>query len=286
MIFKPQPPHSFFWGHLKVMGEVASTMPPNMHPQAYLTAIAQKYHLRGIFYIDLWPIAPSQVVLTDPELMNQVTVVKSLPMHTMADDFLAPIIGRNVIATANGAVWKKMHNAMAPAFSWSHIRSLTGVIADETMLFRDTLDRLVQTGEVFSMEDTSAKLIFDIIARIVFNFSLHAQTKRSSYFNDLRDMIHLTEAQLSWNPFVKIETLFKRRIILRRLHASIVGKIKERLGLLKRENIIPSRKDPFSILDLMLREHLQEDGPEMKGKGAEDLAPEYLEMLVTKYVIK
>jgi cytochrome P450 len=280
---QPKPPHSFFFGHLKVMGEVAATMPPNMHPQAYLTAIAQKYDLKGIFYLDLWPIADSQVILTDPELMNHVTLTKPLPMHPMADDFLAPIVGRNSIATSNGPVWKRTHNAMAPAFSWSHIRTLTGMIADETMLFRGTLDRLSRSGETFSLEETAGRLIFDVIARIVFNFSLHAQTRGSSYLDDLREMIKLAEAQLSWSPFVKVKTFFRRQIILRRLHSSITRQIKERLRLLRSEGVVPSRKDPYSILDLMLREKLREDSPQLKGRSAEDLAPEYLNFLLPKY---
>jgi cytochrome P450 len=265
------------------MGEVAATMPPHMHPQAYLTAIAQKYDLKGIFYLDLWPIADSQVLLTDPELMNQVTITKPLQIHPMADDFLAPIVGRNTIATSNGPVWKRTHNVMAPAFSWSHIRTLTGMIADETMLFRSTLDRLAQSGEAFSLEDTAGRLVFDIIARIVFNFSLHAQTTGSSYLNDLREMLKLAEAQLSWSPFVKVKAFFRRSIILRRLHASITIQIKDRLRLLRSGGVVPSRKDPYSILDLMLREQLRADPPQLKETTADGLAPEYLNFLLPKY---
>lgn len=279
---QPQPPHSLLWGHLKVMGEVSSTLPPNLHPQASITAIAQKYNLKGIFYLDLWPVADSMVVLTDPDLMNKVTVVKSLAVHPLSEAFLSQIVGRNVIATSNGAVWKKTHNAMAPAFSWSHIRNLSGVVVEECMIFRDTLDTLAQTGEVFSMEEVSAKLFFDVIARVVFNFRLHAQTKGSSYLKDFRDMISLGEAQLSWNPFVKLKAIFKRKIIFDRLQVSIMGKIIERLSLLSNESIIPSRKHPFSILDLMLRETLQEKGGNLKGNVSEKLPAEYLELLVTK----
>jgi cytochrome P450 len=265
------------------MGEVSSTLPPNCHPQAYVTAIAQKYNLTGIFYIDLWPVADSMVVLTDPDLMDKVTVFNPLPMHPMAEDFMSPIVGKNVIATTNGALWKKAHHAMAPAFSWSHIRSLVPVVVEEGILFRDTLDKLAQSGEVFSMEKTSAKLIFDVIGRIVFNFPLHAQTKGSPYLKDFRDMIHLADAQLSWNPFVKISAFFKRKTIFDRLQVSIVGKINERLNLLRSEGIVPSRKDPFSILDLMLREYVQEeDGGNVKGKSWQELSPQYFESLVTK----
>ena len=193
VLLQPQPPHSFLWGHLKVMGEAAALLPPNTHPQAYITSIAQKYDLKDIFYIDLWPIADPQVVIFNPDLMTYVTVTKPLAMHPMADDFLGPIVGRGNVATSNGPVWKKVHNAMAPAFSWSAIRNTTGIIVEEGMHFRRTLDRLAQSGEAFSMEEKAAELIFDVIARLVFNFPLHAQTQKSSYLDNLREMVHLAE---------------------------------------------------------------------------------------------
>lgn len=264
------------------MGEVASTMPPNMHPQAYLTAIALKYDLEGIFYMDLWPIADPQVILTDPGLMTRVTVNMPLKMHQMAEDFMAPIVGPNVVATANGVVWKQMHNAMAPAFLPSHIRTLTGVFLEETMRYREILDEQVQSGGVFSLEDTTAKLIFDIIGRVLLNTNLHAQTKGSFLLNDLHEMIRLAEAQLSFNPFVKISAFFKRRTVLRRLNPAIDTIIRERLSLLRREKIVPSRKDPLSILDLMLREHVMEEENKKKPSNPGDLDPHFLELLRTK----
>lgn len=276
----PQPPHDLLWGHLKIIGEVAATFPPNTHPQHFYTAIAQKYNLKGIFYIDLWPIGPSSVVLNDPSVSEQVTVAHPLRQHKMVDEFLAPILGHDVIAAANGATWKKLHNAMSPAFSWSHIRNLTGVIAEEGMHFRDTLNELARVEGVFSMEETAMKLIFDVITRIVFNFSLNAQTKGSSTLDDLREMVHLAENQLSFNPFVHLVTFFKRRSVLGRLHPSILQKIRERLALLRSGNIVPSRRDPESILDLMLRDHVKDD-VNMKGAGISDLPPEYTEILLT-----
>lgn len=262
------------------MGEVAATMPPNNHPQAYLTAIARKYNFKGIFYLDLWPVADSMVVLNDPALMSQVTIFKDLPKHPRVDNVMAPTIGRNNIASSNGLIWKKTHSALAPTFSWSHIRNLTGAIIDETLHFRNTLDRLAKSGEVFSFEEESAKLIFDVTARLVFNVPLYAQTKGSSYLNDIREMIRLAESQLSWDPIVQFKTFFRRQIILRRLHPSLKKQIVERYTWLKRENVIPSRKDPFSILDLMLRDKLQETGKE--GKPS-DLEPEFMNLLVVKY---
>ena len=238
------------------MGEESSAIPPHAHPQAYLTSMAQKYRLEGLFYVDLWPVADSMVCLTSPELMNQVTVTKPLPMHKASNDFMAPIVGENVIAAANGPVWKKLAHSMSPAFSSSHIRSLTDLFIDETMLFRGILDDLAKKGKVFSMEETSARLIFDVIARIVFNFPLHAQTKGSKYLDDFHEMIHLVEAQLSFNPLTKLRSFVRRQLMLRRFDASIRTQIQQRFDLLRREKVLPSRREPLSILDLMLLEQV------------------------------
>ncbi|KAJ5604924.1 cytochrome P450 [Penicillium lagena] len=271
----PGPPHSWLWGHLQIMGEISSMFPPNSHPQAYFTEISRKYSLEGIFYLDMWPVAPSMIVVSDPELLDQVTVVKPLPQHQMSEDFLAPITGRNVIAATNGPVWKKLHNAMLPAFSWSHIRSVTGVVVDECMLFREALDKLAASGEAFSMEEMGAKLIFDVIARIVFNTSLHAQTTGSAYLDDLRELIRLAEGQsditLAFNPIARVKSWWKMRQVNGRLNTSIKGKIQERLHLLRTSGIVPSRKDPTSILDLMLRERVQ-DGQDGTAKENTPLA--------------
>ncbi|KAF4991515.1 hypothetical protein FDECE_14021 [Fusarium decemcellulare] len=258
----PGPPHNWLLGHLKVMGEIAALVPPNCHPQVYYTEIARRYKLDGIFYLDLWPVGPGSAVIADPDLLDQITVRKPLSQHPMADEFLSSMLGPGSIGGANGALWKRLHNAMNPAFSWTHIRNLTGLMVDECMQFRRNLDKLAETGEVFSMEQLAAKLIFDVIAQIVFNMPLHAQTTGSQDLDDLRELIVLVEGQaditIAYNPVEQISRWWRRRKVLGRLHPSMINKIHERFELLISEKIVPSRKDPTSILDLMLREHVAE----------------------------
>lgn len=267
------------------MGEIAALMPPNCHPQAYYTEIARRYDLKGIFYIDVWPIAPPCVILSDPGLLEQVTTVKPLHMHPMADDFMSKVVGKGLIATNNGPLWKMLHKAMAPAFSWGHIRSLTDVMVDECTIFRSSLERLVTTGEVFSMEDLSAKLVFDIIARTVFNFPLHAQTKDSQELRDLHELVDLVHGEaditIKFNPVLQVQRWWRRRQLYSRLHPLLLGKIKERFALLVKEEIVPSRKNPNSILDLMLRDHVQSDTEGITAKSPK-LTNANIEILLTK----
>lgn len=263
------------------MGEVAAQFPPNCHPQAYITAIAQQYGLKGVFYLDLWPIADPQVILLEPELMDQIQVTRSFDQHRIGADLLGAIVGKDVVATANGPVWKKLHNAMAPSFQMSHVRTLTGLMASEIMLFRDTLKKLASSGEVFSLEKEASKVVFDVIAQIVFNFPLHAQTTGSRDLDDLREVTDLVAQAISMNPLVKLKVFFKKFAVTRRVNASIAAKIHERFAVLKDEKIIPSRKDFLSTLDLMLRETLLKDVTGDSAKAAV-IPPEEMALLVPK----
>lgn len=106
----PGPPHSWLLGHLGAMGAISQRFPPNCHPQLLYTEMTREYDLPSVFYIDLWPVADPMVCLTEVEDMNYVQVLKPLNQHQSADDFLGAIVGHNVVATANGAVWKGLRN--------------------------------------------------------------------------------------------------------------------------------------------------------------------------------
>ena len=129
----------------------------------------------------MFPFAPSCVVLNDPDLHEEVSVRKPLPVHPLGDEVMTPVVGTGVIITSNGALWKRLHNMMMPAFSWKHIRDITGIMIEDCNLFRKALEEKAGTGASFSMMDLGGKLVFDIIARAVFNRRLHAQTSGSRY---------------------------------------------------------------------------------------------------------
>jgi cytochrome P450 len=167
---------------------------------------------------------------------------------------------------------------MNPSFAPTHVKSLSGIIVDECLTFRDTLSNLASTGEVFNMEDKGAELIFDVIARIVFNFPLEAQKKGSQTLSDLRELVSLTEARMSFNPLDKFKIWWRRGAITKRLNQEIKTKITERYEMLRNEKVVPSRKAPYSTLDLMLREQL------MQSDGVKNIDPEFEALLLSKCV--
>ncbi|KAM0207741.1 hypothetical protein ACHAPA_011177, partial [Fusarium lateritium] len=257
----PGPPHSWFFGHLKVIREIAALMPPNCHPQLFYTEITHRYNIQGIFYLDLWPIGPGTVVITDPKLIELAPVPRPLPVHPQTDEFLSLMVGKGCIAALNGVLWKKMHNATSPVFSPTHIRNLTGVMVDEAVVFRSQLERLSTTGEIFSMEEVVSRVVFDIVARVVFDAPLHTQTAGSQEHADFRGLVNLarqeTDIRVAYNPFIQIPRRWKRRQVVKRLESSLLNRIYSRLELLLSQGVVPSRQNPISVLDLILREYVE-----------------------------
>ncbi|KAI5860390.1 cytochrome P450 [Durotheca rogersii] len=194
---------------------------------------------------------------------------------------MKPLVSDNVIMTANRPIWKKLHSAIASAFLASHIRTQAGLTADETMLFRKRLQQLSKGSEVFSIEDEAAKLVFDIVRHIVFNFPPNAQTEGCSYLEGLKETIELFNAQLSKNPLIKLKATTRTEWVGKRVDISIAAKTCERFAALRSEIIVRSRKDPLSILDLLLRETVLQAGTE-KGEKAVELPAGGLKLLLTK----
>jgi cytochrome P450 len=244
------------------MHEIAALMPPNCHPQLYYTEITHRYNIQGIFYLDLWPIGPGTVVITDPKLIELAPTPKPLPVHPQTDAFLSLMVGNGSIAALNGVLWKKMHNAMSPVFSATHVRNLTGVMVDEAVVFRSQLEKLSDTGKTFPMEEAVSRVLFDIVARVIFNVPLHAQTTGSQIHADLRGLVNLarqeTDIRVAYNPIIQISRRWRRRQVVKKIELSLLNRIYNRLELLLSQGNVPSRQNLNSILDLILREYIED----------------------------
>ncbi|EWZ47093.1 hypothetical protein FOWG_13958 [Fusarium oxysporum f. sp. lycopersici MN25] len=152
----PGPPHSWLFGHIKVFGQ-----------STYTT-------LKEIFYLDLWPIGPGMVVITDPKLMGNSSRPKPLPIHPLTAVFMKPMLGEGTMAATNGALWRKIATAVSQTFSMGHVLGMTSIMVDECLLFQEKLDELAVTGDVFSMEELIARLVFGMVSIVTLGEPQHS----------------------------------------------------------------------------------------------------------------
>ncbi|KAL3447874.1 cytochrome P450 [Aspergillus insuetus] len=163
-----------------------SQFPANTAIGTFYTEIAHKYELteNGIFYLDLRPFGLSQMVL-----------------HDKVQDYLTPLLGDEAIGASDGEKWKVLHHMLATAFRPAKMKSMASVIAELVReLLRPALETHADIGEVFSMENCAAQLVFAISSRVILSDGVSkAQNARL-----LADMNQIVEyATTATNPLVK-----------------------------------------------------------------------------------
>lgn len=163
---QPGPPHSFLFGHLPVAIKMATTMPLDIHPQAFCNWLRMEYNLGNVFYFDPWPLGPQTCYITDPDVANHVTIDHSLSKADALRPFLNPLLGKENMVGLEGQKWKIVRSMFNPGFAGGHLMSLVPDIVDDCLVFCEILKEKAKSGEVFSMEEIATRLTVDIIGRI------------------------------------------------------------------------------------------------------------------------
>ena len=161
------PPYSFFWGHLRVFGELLTELPPNIHPHTFVHYLQKKYNLPDVFYLDTWPVGQQICAIVDPETAQQPTVQRSLPKHETLDGAIHPITGYNSIVTLEGQEHKRWRSIFNPGFSTAHLISLVPGIVEDCELFASILAKNIETKDIFQLEEVATKVTIDVIGRVV-----------------------------------------------------------------------------------------------------------------------
>ena len=167
------PPHSFLFGHLGVLRQVLSRLPPGCHPFYMSDQIRRTYSELGpVYYLDLWPFALSMLMLNSPETMYQVQE-RNLPKHPNLKQFLAPLTDGLDIVSMNGAPWKRWRSVFNPGFSAAHLQTLVPCIVRETETFCNLLADHAAKGDVFRMKELTNNLALDVIGTVVLYDAAH-----------------------------------------------------------------------------------------------------------------
>lgn len=258
------------------MGEIMAGLPKNCHVQVAVTTMSEKYDLPRLFYLDLWPLSPSMVIVTDPDLALYLTVTRNHEKHSEELRVMDPMIGKGNIVTAEGARWKKMHKMLAPAFAITHVTNMRPMVAENVMEFRAILNKFAEMGESFEAEKYIEHLTFDIIGTATFGHSLGAQATGSSVMRHWEDMIRANmQERDGWRvDFVRNHLARrKREAAMRKLDAKLTELVENRFDYVQENDISLEKRKDSIIMDLILREYLQET-PQASQKRMD---PEFLE---------
>lgn len=174
-----------------------------------------------------------------------------------------------------------MHSIVSPAFAPANGKNMAGMVADEVMHFQDALTKCAESGEAFSMYEMASRLLFDVTSRTMFSYSLNAQTSGNQYLRDFKEVMRLVLIEReTWNPVRRFWAIWKRKGIKRAMDTYIEERIRERFKALQEEDINVTKKQGLSILDLILRDRLEE-AREMSRKSSKALDRDFMKLAVT-----
>lgn len=256
-------------------------LPKNCHWQVPITTISQKYNLPGLWYLDMWPIADGQVIVTDPDVALYMTVTRNHEKHIAEALSVDPVVGKGNIVTAEGARWKKMHKMLAPAFSTQHVTNLRPMVAENVMEFRTILSKLAETGEAFELEKYVERLALDIIGTATFGHSLGAQTMGSDVMQHWGAMTRANmEVCNGWRiDFVRnLLAKRKRDAASKKLNVVLTELVEKRFDYVQRNDINLEKRSTSIIMDLILREYLREAPPSNQMR----MDPDFVENVLTQ----
>lgn len=208
--------------------------------------------------MDLWPLGPEQLIITDPEFANEYVTTRRLPKHALQAVYLDPIIGQGNMIAANGSSWKRVHDMVAPAFSVARTFKTISQVAEECEAFHHVLDEHATGSEVVYLEQAISALAFDIISKSIFGITISSQKRRSEDLCNLDTIIKEEFAiRNTWSPLAKRRLNRAKEQVIRSLDDSIRSKLRTRFDAVNTRGIDLSHKQNLCILDLILRDYIQ-----------------------------
>ncbi|KAK8054510.1 hypothetical protein PG994_009577 [Apiospora phragmitis] len=175
----PQLPSSLLWGHLKVFDEFTKRGKTDRHPDCVFIDMHRALGEPPIILVDNWPIVPPMVVIPTYEVAEQIskpskTFPYSAPKANSVDH-IRPLMGYKSIFMWQNEEWKAIRRRFNPGFAPQHLMTLLPVIVEKMTPYLKNMDEFVRNGKVFSLDEITTNLTFDIIGVVSINEDMHAQ---------------------------------------------------------------------------------------------------------------
>ena len=255
----PMPPHHLLFGHLHLAASVVRSLPKHAAHGYLGVQIRLRYpDLDEAFYLDLWPLAPTMLMIISPELMRQYSQDRYLPKHPTEQEFLDPITGKDNLVCMEGSMWKQWRGNFNPGFSASQVMTLIPGIVDEVVVFRDLLRERASKNEVFQLEELGLNLSIDIIGQVVMDHQFNSQTVGNSMVSALRRQIEWTRFPIDLNPLEDLNVL---RPVVQWYNTRTMNSYLSRELDLRYSNIRIEDIKGKSIVDLGLKSHHVSESP-------------------------
>ncbi|KAJ0115467.1 hypothetical protein J7T55_012747 [Diaporthe amygdali] len=280
--------HSLVFGHLLLLKGIRDLYPKDSASTYATRHIVMNWRdffpesttCPSVIYLDFWPFSSEPVAIINDPAMCQTVTADRFPIRHEQGKYLARTMSgpRNLFAF-DGEEHKKWRSRLNPGFSARNLQShiAGGKVVDEVLIFAERLKKKAgmdgQLGHTFQLFPMAIDLTFDIICRIVLDFSpgeqLNGPTEMQAAFRVIsQHLVFKSWASLHkrLNPFWQLD-LWKSHRTLRRV---VLPHIKKHIG--GHSLVVKNSASQKTVLDLALKElEVESPGAETSDQFIEDV---------------
>jgi cytochrome P450 len=165
------PGHSFLFGHLLYFKGYLDRLPEDAHYHYAPAEIGMEHFAEnGAYYIDLWPMTGSTLIITSPKIGTQVTQTNprlNCKRPKLLSRFFLPITGGPTMFDIDEAAWKPWRAVFNKGFHSDHINSLVPGIVEEVSVYANTLRAAAEGGNLIFLEPITLRFMMDIIGKTI-----------------------------------------------------------------------------------------------------------------------
>lgn len=116
------PPHHPIFGHVLLIKNILSKLPSDAHP-IYLPGLLRRAfpEVGHVFYLGLWPVGPSLLIVSSASVGQQFTVQHPLRKSPELRNWLKSLTENQDLVSSDGQAWQAWHKVFSPGFSASHL---------------------------------------------------------------------------------------------------------------------------------------------------------------------
>nr|UOH28367.1 AceR [Aspergillus alliaceus] len=272
----PKPPDTLVFGHWFLLLREWMSSPKDMFPAYILDGVRRKFDLPPIFFLDLCPMFPPVVVISDPKIARKITLQDRAPRCPGVFQPLKPAATRRWIETLSRDNWVKNHALFGVSFTAAHFVRMIPRMSEDLGPMVQMLVQYSQTGQVFKMEKMAKLAILEMTGRAIFARQLGTFADHSEWSAAYDGAVSFISA--ARNPFKRPFIMGKWRKRCQVFHALI----REEICACFREQTSKVRPKP-SLLHSSFKAYLGDKLPQFLSSPCQngEMSEEYVQELVS-----
>lgn len=255
------PPWNWLLGHSLAAKDAVEKLPGDAIIDNMITALSRDFAETDMFYLDFWPLSVPMLVITNPEAAIQANQVHNLDKPPLLHELMMDLAGGPHMFMMPEKEWKPWRKTFNAGFSENYILSLVPRIVQEVGTYCEMLRSRARDGTVFSLDEATLRLAFDLIGRTVLDSRLGYQSGPNALADAMRSQIYWHSFGNEVNPWTRWHPL---RPIIQRYNSWImdryIGQELDKRHAEKRSAAVGNRNR--SVISLALDSYSQDLGPD------------------------